>query len=211
MELGFSLGNAGPLSQISVHIFTLDTAINIATGAYGWWKARERTASLIHVIAAKGGQLVATSSFNWETYNLCRQHGIMQGLVVQSGELQTTTLPKASTATPDQPDQACLRALATGLLCFYGVDATTVILADLVPFGLLQYDQEESNIKIEGPLLSSLKQWVSAVSVEEDNNTFRQYVMDQVSRRQQRFVGAPIDDIVNCEPGLTTSRLWWGF
>jgi hypothetical protein len=76
MELGFSVSRAGPLSQISVQLLTLDTAVHLATGAYGWWKARERSASFADLIAIDGGHLVSTSSFNLVQYTYNRRQVI---------------------------------------------------------------------------------------------------------------------------------------
>lgn len=139
MELGFSVSRAGPLSQISVQLLTLDTAVHLATGAYGWWKARERSASFADLIAIDGGHLVSTSSFSLVQYTYNRRQGLVQGSYVQDGRLQLVGLPKASTAVPDDAGLACLRALTTGLLCIYSVEATVTILTDLIPYGLMQF------------------------------------------------------------------------
>src|SRR5271154_1279654 len=173
MELAFNV-NAGPLSQIGVQIVTLDAAVQLAIGAYGWYKARERSHSLSQLLSARGGNLISTSSFNKDVYNRNRQHqGQVLGVVVQNGAVVSTELPKASTAINEHAGQACLRALTTGILCFYSVDATTSILSELIPFALLQLEQEDAVVKMEGPLFNGLKQFVSAIAVEEDSNTYR--------------------------------------
>ena len=118
MSLAFAV-NAGPLAQVGLEIASLPAAYQLATGAYGWFKARERSKSLQELLSVSGGQLVSTSSFNLTLYKDIRtNHTAMQGVVVQDQKVQTTTLPKGSTAIPDNPGAACLRALTTGLLCF---------------------------------------------------------------------------------------------
>lgn len=42
MELAFNAA-WGPLSQIAVPLFDVKSAVQLAVGAYGWWKARERS------------------------------------------------------------------------------------------------------------------------------------------------------------------------
>ena len=98
MELGFSIRHAGPLSQIGFHVISLDTALHLATGLYGWWKARERATSLIELLAVDAGKLISTSSFNLNQYAESRTMGLMHGLVSQNGTLHEVPLPKASTA-----------------------------------------------------------------------------------------------------------------
>ena len=115
----------GPFSQIGLEIVSLATAYQLATGAYGWWKARERSQSLTELLTVSGGELVSTSSFNLSMYRKIRtHHSMVQGVVVQDHEVQRTELPKASTAIPDHPGTACLRALAAGLTCLFALETT---------------------------------------------------------------------------------------
>ncbi|KAL2046166.1 hypothetical protein N7G274_001613 [Stereocaulon virgatum] len=121
MDLAFN-ARAGPLAQVGVHILILDQVVQLATGAYGWYKARERTQSLSQLLEAKGAHLVNTSSFDKRVYTQCRdEQGQVLGVVVREGIATSTKLPKASTANPEDPNQACLRALTTGLLCFFSI------------------------------------------------------------------------------------------
>ena len=80
MDLSFNVSGAGPLSQISAHIISLDTAVWLASGAIGWWKARERSLSLIDTLSARKMSLVSTSSFNYKAYSEARELGLVQGL-----------------------------------------------------------------------------------------------------------------------------------
>ena len=208
MEVGFGIPNAGPLAQISLQLFSPEMAVYLATGAYGWWKSRERTKSLVEVLAASNTQLSSPSTFNWQTYQRARETGKLQGVVVQSGQVQVAVLPKASTALPPNAALACLRALTTGLLCFYGVDTSSSILAAVIPRGLLQYDQEGVDLVLDGPRLSSLKLLVSAVAAEEDSNTLRQYLMDQVTTQQRALRIESSQDIFQVE-GKQSNEVWF--
>jgi len=122
--------------------------------------------------------------------------------------MTTTSLPKASTATPDHAGLACLRASTTGLLCFYSVDATAAILSHLIPFVLLQFNQEDINLKMEGPLLSSLEQFASTISIEEDSDTFRTCLLDQASNHQFQLTGAALTEILDRDPIRSDDLMW---
>lgn len=137
MSIAFA-GNAGPLSQIGLEITSLPTAYQLAMGLYGWFKAKERSKSLIESLSVSGGQLVSTSSFNLNFYRTVRSdNSSVQGVVVQDKKVQRTNLPKGSTAVPDHSGTACLRALTAGLLCLYRPDAVVEMLQDLIPYALI--------------------------------------------------------------------------
>src|ERR1700712_3031392 len=88
MDVSFNISGAGPLSQISTHIISFDTAVWLASGAVGWWKARERSMSLLETLAARKTSLVSTSTFNYNEYRRVRKLGTIQGLAVQRGFLK---------------------------------------------------------------------------------------------------------------------------
>jgi hypothetical protein len=199
MSLSFSV-NAGPLSQVGIEIFSIQTAVELATGAYGWFKATERSKSLAQILSVSGGELVSASSFNYNFYrDLGTQHGMMQGVVVQNRAMLRTPLPKASTAIPDHTGIACLRALTAGILCFSNPDTAIAILQDLIPYALVQLHQEDAVLEIEGPLLSSLKQWVSTIALEEDGNNFRDYLLREAAAQESRLTGAPLDEVMEAD------------
>ncbi|KAL8722210.1 MAG: hypothetical protein Q9225_001255 [Loekoesia sp. 1 TL-2023] len=199
MSIAFTV-NAGPLTQIGLELASLPTAYALATGAYGWFKARERSKSLQELLSVSGGQLVSTSSFNLRSYRDIRtDHTSMQGVVVQDRKVQRTSLPKGSTAIPEHPGTACLRALTTGLLVLHKTEAVVEILQDLIPYGLVQLNQEDTHLEIDRALLTSLKQWVSAVALEEDSDLFRKFMLETVAARQSRMTGAQIDDITGMD------------
>lgn len=177
MDLSFNISGAGPLSQISAHIISFDTAVFLASGAIGWWKARERSRSLSESLSACKTSLISTSSFDYITYREIRKSGFVQGLAVEQGILRKISVGIESTAVSQSPGLDCLRALTTGLLCLYSTQLTSTILADLIPYGLLQSDQEDDIPKFDGPLFASLSDWVKAVAAEEDCNNFRQHLL----------------------------------
>ena len=190
----------GPFSQIGLEIVSLATAYQLATGAYGWWKARERSQSLTELLSVSGGELVSTSSFNLSMYRKIRtHHSMVQGVVVQDHEVQRTELPKASTAIPDHPGTACLRALAAGLMCLFALETTVEILQDLIPFALVQLHQEDTAMEFDGPLLASLKHWVAAIMAEEDSDMFRDYMQKKIMLQQSKLTGIPVNEITDLE------------
>jgi len=67
MELQFN-ANWGPLSGIGLPFLDLKSAVELAVGAYGWWKARERTRSLEQVLGSAGCQLSVCSTFDFARY-----------------------------------------------------------------------------------------------------------------------------------------------
>ena len=75
----------GPFSQIGLEIVSSATICQLAMGAYGWWKAREKSESLMELLSVSGGELVSASSFNHNVYRKIRtHHSMVQGVVVQN-------------------------------------------------------------------------------------------------------------------------------
>ena len=199
MSIAFNI-NAGPLSQIGLEIASLPTAYQLATGIYGWFKANERSKSLTESLSVSGGQLVSTSSFNFSFYRAVRlDYSSVQGVVVQDQKVQRTKLPNGSSALPDHSGQACLRALTAGLLCLYRSDAIVEILQDLIPFALIQLNQEDTSLEIEGPLLTNLGHWVSGIAIEEDSDVFRSHMLDKVAIQHSRLTGKTFDGIMGMD------------
>ena len=213
MDLSFNISGAGPLSQISAHIISFDAAVHLATGAIGWWKAQERSQSLTQSLSACKASLVSTSAFSVGSYRERRNTGVVQGLGVQEGILRKFPAGVESTAVSQHPGIDCLRALTTGLLCFYNVPLTCTILADIIPFGLLQPDQEDEFPTFDGPLLASLKDWVKAVAAEEDCNNIRNQLLHRASLFQSQLTGFhgfhPHPEGENHELGLLLGCLRW--
>ncbi|MCJ1250852.1 hypothetical protein MMC30_008080 [Trapelia coarctata] len=200
MDLTFNVPNAGPLISVSLKVLSVRTATHLATGVYGWWKARGRTLSFIESISASEATLVGSTSFNPSLYRQKRSHGCVQGLVVDSGSLECAPGHVEATSVSNDVGVDCLRALTTGLLCLYDVGLTCTILADILPFGLLQPDQEDQLPEFTGPLRTSLTEFVTAVAAEEDCNTFRKILLHRAATCQTSLTGATTKEILQCDP-----------
>ncbi|KAF2872738.1 hypothetical protein BDV95DRAFT_662417 [Massariosphaeria phaeospora] len=201
MALTFNV-NAGPLSQVGIEILDLKSAYQLPSGAWGWWKSRERTESLTSILAINGAALAQTSSFNLDNYKRVRHdYGNIRGIVVQSELAQTVTLPKASTAVPEDPGQACLRALAAAILCLYGTETTTDLLRDLIPSYLLQRDLDDATISFDGPLLASLRDWVTSIAIEEDSDSTRDFLLRELTTKESNLTGIPMQELMNADLG----------
>ena len=124
---------------------------------------------------------------------------MVHGVVVQDRKVRRTELPKASTAIPDHPGIACLRALTAGLLCMFAHDTTVEILQDLIPFALVQLHQDDTAIEFEAALLASLKHWVSAVMAEEDSDIFRDQMQQEINLKQSKLTGMALEEIMSFE------------
>ena len=126
------------------------------------------------------------------------QVGGIQGAAVRDGTLASLPLPNASTATEGHAAQLCLRALAVALLCFFEPDTATHVLAAVVPYGLLHYEQEGENINIEGSIYAAFRQYVKAVATEEDIDPIRHSLLRAVENKQSQVSGASLKEILSC-------------
>ncbi|RYP56084.1 hypothetical protein DL771_012147 [Monosporascus sp. 5C6A] len=193
--------NGTPLEQASVKevsVSVVKTAIQLATGAYGWFKATERSQSLTQILSADGAELKSTSSFNLKRYVECREeHNAMQGVIIEGGATKAISMPKASTAVSATPGMSCLRAITACLLCLCSKDSIIAILGQLIPFGLVQHTMDDGKLQFEGPLLASLKQWVTTVALEEESNKFKDHLLEEASQAlRQLQPGAGLDEIM---------------
>jgi hypothetical protein len=196
MSLAFAI-NAGPLSQVGLEIVSLSTAVQLATGVYGWFKEADRSQSLMQLFSTSGAELVATSAFNYQHYkDLRAERDEMQGVVVLNGGMKAMKLPKASTGISSLSGFDCLRALTCCLLYLVSAENTVLMLQSLILYALLQLKREDASAEIEGPLLASLKQWVSAIALEEESNKLKDYVLEAVALKQSRMTGVPAEDII---------------
>ncbi|KAF4625431.1 hypothetical protein G7Y89_g12734 [Cudoniella acicularis] len=197
LSIGFS---AGPFAQVGINILSWETVYHHAVNAYGWYKASERSQSLVKVFSVNGAQLVASSSFDTNAYIENRKNGQVHGVLVQEGRVQTTVLPNASTAITEDRGLLCLRALTTAVLCLYTPGDTVTILAEVIPSTLMRLDDYNSEFIIEGPLRSVLQQYVKDVACEEGSNTFRSHLMGKLKEHQLELTGATLSDIMACDP-----------
>lgn len=179
MELSFNV-NAGPLTQISVPIISLTSAFQLAVGTYGWWRARERTKSLQGIFESAGASLVPANSFNLPVYLDARKNCAVRGISIMNGEIIGGDLPRSSTSRQGNPGQLCLRALTTSLLCFYSRFAVVKILAELIPYSMLHYEQEGETLQFEGPIFASLNEYVHAVEIEEDSTILKKQILQRL-------------------------------
>lgn len=76
MELAFN----APLAQIAMPIIDVNSAVQLAVGVYGWWKAKERTLSLVEMVHEDGGRLTPSLSFNHLRYFAMRQSSVFRGI-----------------------------------------------------------------------------------------------------------------------------------
>lgn len=199
MELGFSI-SAGPLSQISVPVVSIELAVQLATGAYGWWKARDRGRSMLGLVESKQCQLSTTSSFNLLRYVDRRKGGLIRGVARNpDGILSCVTLPNASTASSGDQGLACLRAVVCALLCFYNSSTVVEILIDALPGTLYTSNQDGGDEAIEGAMVSSLRQYVKAAASEENSDDLRQKLLDAVDSKLGNVTGATSKDVFECD------------
>lgn len=202
MELGFTVA-AGPLTQISVSLFSIELAVRLATGAYGWWKAGDRSQSLSTILDAKGAKISASSTFHLLRYVDKRTDGLIRGIArTPSGVFSCVTLPNASTASVGDAGIVCLRAVVCALLCFYNVSTTLDILVGALPGTLYTSDQEGGNETIDGPLLSTLRDYVKAAATEEDSDELRQKLQAEVDSKLLNITGATPADVFKCDDFL---------
>ncbi|CAN9383947.1 unnamed protein product [Alternaria alternata] len=157
--------------------------------------------------------LASSNSFNYAEYRKIREHGPITGLSARRGKLCQLENGPESTAVTDNASIDCLRALATGLLCFYSEQLTSIILADIIPHGLLHSEQEDNHFEFDGPSFASLSEWIRAVAAEEDCNNFRQRLIQKSSAACQKLMGShvvqPNDEDGQNELGLLLGCLRW--
>jgi hypothetical protein len=110
MDVSFDVRGLGPLSQISAHVVSFDAAIWLASGAIGWWKARERSLSLVESLSARKTSLVSTTTFNYNAYREARNLGSIQSLAMRDGFLQRFKTGVESTAVTQNAGIDCLRS-----------------------------------------------------------------------------------------------------
>ena len=89
--------------------------------------------------------------------------------------------------------------MTTALLCFFSPDTCVQILAAVLPHGLLNYAQEGEELKIEGPIYTSFRQYVKAIATEEDTDPLRQALLKAVETQQSHVSGASLSEIISCD------------
>ena len=186
MEVAFNVA-WGPLSQIAIPLIDVNAAIQLAVGAYGWWKARERSVSLIELVNGNGGRLSASLSFNMSRYLMACQSSEFRGIAWFDGRLESVPVPNASTAKFGDAGMVCLRAITTALLALYNIDSTTAVLAHIIPHCLINYDLEHDPIVLDGPFLTTVRQLVSGIAAEEYCNAMRKRIQERVDEEYHKL------------------------
>lgn len=171
LELGFQ-ANAGPLSQISVHLISPETAFYLAVGLYGWLTTPKHADTLNKVLECGMARLAPITTFNMQSYATMRKKHPLYGVARQStGSVTSIELPVASSSEYGGTGLCCLYALSTALLCFFDQDTIVSILMEILPEYLLHYEQDGVRwSKGPGPLYTAIRTFVESVSKEEVNS-----------------------------------------
>ena len=193
MEVAFNVA-WGPISQIAVPLLDLKSAVELAVGAHGWWKARQRSVSLLEMVLSGGGALVPSFAFNLRRYVAACQTAEFRGIAWFDGRLESLRLPNASTAIKGDAGLLCLRALTTVLLALYDVESTCVVLSHIIPNCLVNYDLEDDCIRVDGPFISSVRNFTSAVNAEEQCSTLRKNLHGSLNEEYNKLFSAPACD-----------------
>lgn len=213
MELGFTV-SAGPLSQISVHILSLETAVHLATGVWGWYKGRQAIQSLQQTLEAKNAALVPSQTFQRHRYiNFRLEQGCFYGTALDKNrKLIRLSLPRASTGLSDDAGMDCLRALILGLSCFMVEEQIYTVLKGIIPDYLLHFGQDDGSHALSGASLTATLQLVASVLREEAVDRIRDRLFDTIDSQLPRVTGANRSDLVACqhvEMGYIQGVLRW--
>ena len=200
MELGFAV-SAGPLSQISVHLLSLENAVQLATGLWGWYKGPQSLQSLQQTLEARNAALVASQTFRRHRYTSFRnEHGCVYGAAFDtSHRLIRLPLPRASSANSDDAGVDCLRALIVGLSCFMEQGQIYSLLKDLIPQHLLHFGQDDDSHRLDGASLAATLQFISAVIREEYVDKIRDRLFDLIDSQLPRVTGASRAELLACQ------------
>ena len=172
MALSFNVA-WGPISGVVLSLIDVPSAVQLAVGAYGWWKARERTAGLVQTINANEGHLASCIAFNPTLYYAIRRNNKFHGTAWNDGKLESVNLPNASTGTFGDAGILCLRAITTVLLALYDTDCVSTILKYIIPQYLVNYNLEGDSITLDGPFEASVREFVTSIGAEEECSTLR--------------------------------------
>ena len=213
MELAFNVA-WGPISQIAVPFIDVSSAVQLAVGAYGWWKARERTMSLAEMVCANGGRLAPSTTFNFSRYLSIRESDQLRGIAWFDGRLESVPVPKASTGQSGDAGLSCLRAITTALLVLYDVDSVTVVLAHIIPRRLINYDLEHEPVNASGPFLTTIRQFVAGVAAEEKCNIAKRTLLGKIDEGYktlfpQSLGSVIIEDFQEIEIPIVIGLLEW--
>ena len=216
MEVAFNVA-WGPISQVATPLLDIKTAVELAMGAYGWWKARERSLSLVDMIRGAGGQLSSCKHcFNVSRYRRARPNSEMRATAWYDGRLEAFSLPHASTATFGDDGVMYLRALTTALLALYNLESTSAILTRIIPEFLIAYESPNSRLVADGPFIHCIRQFVKSVASEEQSDTIRTRLWSQVDEQYNNMLSNSdyrfrSKDVQEVEVPIVVGLLIWIF
>ena len=196
--------SSGPFNQISIPLKSIESAVYLAKGAYGWWKGPEKSRCLLDIIESKKGELSAALTFNPRTFKAREARYPLQGVSIGSLEPGRTgpitcTLPAGSTSMTGSEGLNCLRALTTGLLCLFDLEETSKILIEIVPDHLIRHELDDIRLEKQGPLSTALTQYVKTVSLEEDNRRSSQHLLALLDTHQKAVNNLSVEDLKHCQ------------
>ena len=70
------------------------------------------------------------------------------------------------------------------LLLFYTPEGTIRLLSEMLPHYLINMTQNDEELKIDGPVYTSLSEYIKSVGVEEDSNYFRQELLKYIEEKE---------------------------
>lgn len=149
--MSFNVITGVPAGIVDTH-----TAVQMAGGTYGWWKAKERSVSLTEMIATHG-RLAPSTNFNKFRYETARHTTKIHGIARYDGRLESFPCFSSSTANIEDEGLLCLCAITTALLTIYDVKATTAILGRIIPRSLVNYDSGDCRLAVDCPVLESIR------------------------------------------------------
>jgi len=158
-----------------------------------------------HELRKRNLRLIPATTFDYDKYKLSRSvDNSIIGLVHQDHTMVSKLLPTASTAIPNDLGYACLRALCAAVLCLYGTAPVIEMIKQLIAYALLGNEPQHTDTIFDEHLTRSLRRWVHAIAVEEENLPSRRYMHALISSAEAQLSGIPVQDMMNQDLGQPT-------
>jgi hypothetical protein len=219
LQLGFQTSSTGPLTQVSIPLEAIGSAVYLATGAVrSWWKAPAKAQCLEMVLMSNGASLTIPQTFNPHTFKRRVSGYPMRGVALQTDvegggfRLRSCALPNASSRNNGPEERFPIRAITIALLCLFDTNTTCHILLDIIREYLLNKDLEGISIEKQGPLSAATLQYIKSVEAEEECNDLREDLLRLLDREREKVTNATLEDLVNChvfEEPLAIAFLSW--
>jgi hypothetical protein len=191
-----------PLDGANMGVAMLDNARR-ATGHL--FTADREADTFEEELRKRGLHLIPAAIFDHDMYRAIRNEGnTIAGVLYRNHALVPVELPRASTAISDKPSRACLRALAGAVLHLYGTAPATELLKQVVAYALLATSPRNPDGIFDEYLLTSLRRWVRAIAIEEENLLSRSYIPSLITSVELQLTGLPLDDMKNQDLGQNT-------